>query len=167
MTPEFLWAVQQLFLLEGYESDDPRDRGGPTILGISSKYWPEWHKKLDDCKTYDEQVKIAKCFYWTNYWKRHKLDDIGDKFVAYEFFETSVHTMTGARKIEGQVLSDLRCGSLKEAAEKWWVGLFLIDWNWRQYQYYRDSAQTHYFRGWMRRCFDMVGEFVQSVVGQI
>ncbi len=158
MSPMFLWAFGILKLIEGSSwTNDPNDRGGATILGVSSKSWPDDYAYIMAGKTPEERVARAQCFYWRRYWTRLKLEDIGDRFVALKRFETTVHGETLGNEIEKLVLADLDCESLKEACECGQGEAVFLRWTIRQYESYRDSKQTGFFKGWMRRVMIPLG----------
>lgn len=166
MTPYFLWAFQQLVLLEGWETNDPNDLGGPTVLGISSKWWPEWHEKVMEAPNVQAKVGIAKCFYWHKYWKRLNLDAIGNRYVAYERFETTVHGETLGRKMEKNVCNWFGVSTLKASYEKYGAFAVVVCWNLFQYDAYVDSTQTRYFKGWQRRCWDNIRAYLKEMANK-
>lgn len=169
MTPtDFDWAFAQLLVLEGFHSDTPGDAGGDTILGISQRWWPEWHARLAAAQTWTERTCIAKQFYRREYWDVWRLDDIGNKYVAYELFEMSVNLGTPTvRKLLADRLCEIDCGSIDDALARggfamtvWWLNSI-------QYRFYdelvrRRPEKAQFFRGWQRRCWDTSAEIVRG-----
>jgi len=84
-------------LLEGYESDLPFDVGGPTILGVSSRFYPKEYAELKSLPK-DEALKRVKDFYYKEFWNKYMCDNLPDKIDTL-YFVTAVNTPRGEKII--------------------------------------------------------------------
>lgn len=78
---------------EGSYSDHPRDTGGKTIYGITSRDYPDDYKKIYEAfknKDYNKAKLFAKEFYKNNFWNE-LYDKIIDGSLAYKLFDLSVN----------------------------------------------------------------------------
>jgi len=97
MGENFLRAVKFTLLAEGIISDDPKDTGGLTVFGISSKWFPELVKQLHKL-VLEGKVKVARDlaieFYKVEYWKKAGCDVLTDdnrEQLAICVFDTAVN----------------------------------------------------------------------------
>lgn len=67
MSQRFLKAFTFTKSNEGNFSNNPHDKGGKTIYGVSSKYFPEVFQTLIDSKP-EEVEEVLKAFYYTEFW---------------------------------------------------------------------------------------------------
>lgn len=112
----FQYAVERTIEDEGGFSDHPSDRGGRTKYGITSRTWTEWLATQPE-GWYGDVSTITKSqaarVYYDKYWKKNSLDEIEDKFVAAEIFDTSVNCGPGtAAKIAQTAVNMLSNGDV-------------------------------------------------------
>ncbi len=67
MAQRFLKAFEFTKQNEGGFSNDARDKGGATIYGVSSKWFPDVYKELMEAKP-EEIDGILKAFYYSEFW---------------------------------------------------------------------------------------------------
>lgn len=95
-------AYQLLRQLEGGYANDPADRGGATIFGISSKYHPNdfaYVRSLLNKGETDRAERYVKGFYKKNYWDKIGADNL-DPAIGLMAFDSAVHHgETAARKL--------------------------------------------------------------------
>lgn len=88
--PHFDKAFDEIIKVEGGYVNDPADRGGETMYGITVKVARAagYNGAMRDLP-----LDVAKQIYKTNYWDSLKLDDIAKKSppVAHECFESAVN----------------------------------------------------------------------------
>lgn len=66
---KFEEAVGYIFILEGGETDDPRDRGGRTKFGIAKAFFPDIN--------FDAFTKAdARVIYKTQYWNAMRIESL-------------------------------------------------------------------------------------------
>lgn len=92
-------ALRKVLDIEAGYSNDPEDRGGETICGISRVYWPDWEGWLvvDRMKEKglppqpnSQLIGLAKQLYRVNFWNRVRGDELGDT-LGFELFEMAVN----------------------------------------------------------------------------
>ena len=107
MMTEFQLAYRKTMNHEGLYSDNPRDRGGETCMGISRNNWPDWegwihidflkkYKKTEAelviaLQNYNELKDLAEQFYRDNFWKKLRLDEFDSALVCSELFDQAVN----------------------------------------------------------------------------
>lgn len=93
--------IGQILKSEGYRKgisvgyvNDPDDRGGETIAGVSRRFWPSWRgwEIVDESKLKDnfpaslkdnaELFALVLKFYQTNFWNAIAGDDINNTEIA-------------------------------------------------------------------------------------
>lgn len=67
MEESFKKAIDFILRWEGYKSDDPKDKGGRTVFGISERVYPEDVGKMWDMPKEDARA-IAVKIYLRDYW---------------------------------------------------------------------------------------------------
>ncbi len=81
MTENFDKAMNFIFFVEKEISNEPGDPGGYSVWGISSKYFPDTVTTLKNL-TYAESKKLAKNFYYRNFWQKVDGNNLPDKIDA-------------------------------------------------------------------------------------
>lgn len=71
---------------EGGFSDHKKDKGGKTLFGISSYYFPEIYKRLEAAQTDLERHEILFKFYHDNFWNK-LYDQIRSERLAIRLFD--------------------------------------------------------------------------------
>ena len=110
MKTDFGIAFHATMSHEGQYSNDPRDRGGETWMGIARKinpFWSGW-PIIDQIKSNanqkdwsmamnadDELFEHVKSFYKAFYWDALNLDNVIYQEIADELFDTAVNQGTG------------------------------------------------------------------------
>lgn len=93
-------SVRRVLDIEAGYANDPDDRGGETICGISRVWWPDWEGWLivDRMKekglaphVTPQLTKLAEQLYRQHFWNRVRGDQLGDT-LGYELFEMAVNT---------------------------------------------------------------------------
>ena len=146
MRSSFDNAFLLLTVLEGFTSDIKEDRGGKTIYGISSKWYPEDVKKMEGMSM-EEAKEYAMEFYLREFWKPLRCDKLEEPLDTIHFIQ-SVNAPAPARKI------------LNETT------------NWRDYlfkfiMYYSsivnsNPSQGVFFRGWVNRVLKLWNTFYKD-----
>ena len=143
---------------EGGFVNDPNDRGGETIFGITVAVTRNYGYK-DDMK--DLPLQTAKDIYKANYWNKVKANDLPEE-VRYIVFDTAINMgVTRASKFlqeaagveqDGIIGSQTIAASQVITKEKY----ALI----RMYFYCqivrRDKSQAKFIGGWSNRVMDVV-----------
>lgn len=102
MTEHFDAAFDHTIGIEGGYVNDPTDRGGETIYGITKKYWPQWKgwaivtqaKKEGRAISKNEMINLkfhAKQFYKSAFWNQMSLDKVKSKLICMELFDTAIN----------------------------------------------------------------------------
>jgi len=86
-------AFEHLIINEGGYSNDPMDKGGKTIYGITSKNYPATYKIVFDL--YKDGLKelaldTAKRFYQKEFWN-DMYENINDSSLAFKLFDLGVN----------------------------------------------------------------------------
>ncbi len=99
----FREAFDRTMKIEGGESDNPRDIGGKTFMGISRVYWPKWDgwELVDSWLNKNKITALGQqvlsdrveSFYRINFWDRIQGDKLAklSPEVAYEVFDAAVN----------------------------------------------------------------------------
>ena len=86
----------------GY-SNNPKDPGGETVMGISRVNWPQWPgwTYVDQAKSgstfphnlgyYTEIPRLVRIFYKQHFWDVMNLDQLENQLVAEKIFDTGVN----------------------------------------------------------------------------
>ena len=90
----FLKAFEFTKQNEGGYSNDARDKGGETIYGVSSKWFPEVFRELMEAKP-EELEGILKAFYQAEFWD-DRYDEIFFEPLSIRLYDLSVNL--GKRK---------------------------------------------------------------------
>ncbi len=99
-------AFARTMKAEGGYSDNPKDRGGRTYMGIASRKHPLWEgwQIIDDALLHGEPLSIApgladmvRQFYRINFWLATRCDQLDriSEAVAEELFEAGVNCGPG------------------------------------------------------------------------
>lgn len=137
---DFDEALKFVLRWEGFISDDPNDKGGLTIWGISARSHKkavlEMKKLIDEGKK-SEAFKICKKIYYEVYWIKTGCDDHSYPMNIC-MFDTAVNMGRGrAHKFYDQSLG--------------WEEYLLL----RLYTYSKFKQAKLYFRGWANRTLDL------------
>ena len=169
---EFEIAHAILEKLEGFHSDDPVDRGGETVLGISRKHHPEWEGwGFWDIGMKDKNLlkPMARRFYRSRYWLAIQGHQYPSQRLANIVYQAAVNcgVRTASRWLQ-KALNEVCETTLKtdglignHTLHALYEGLPLIGevenqclaFQREHYQSLvsRDSSQEKYLRGWMNR----------------
>jgi hypothetical protein len=126
---------------EGYKSDDPDDKGGRTIFGISERTWPAVVAALWDLPQ-AEALARAHGFYRENYWRPTGCDF---KKWPYDLFifDTAINVGV-ARANNFYLVSDSPTDYLMRRIE-FYVKITL-------------GVNRKYLRGWIKRVVELYRE---------
>lgn len=148
-------AFQFMVKNEGGFSNHQKDKGGKTLYGVSSYYFPEVYKKLESAKSDLEIHEILFAFYYNNFWNP-LYDQIRSERLAVRLFDLGVNLgiKTAVKclqracgvKIDGIFGRDtLRSTNLYDI-----YGNFIAEAD----KYYRSLADFPTFgRGWINRLY--------------
>lgn len=140
MNKDFEMALKFVLRWEGFISDDPNDKGGLTIWGISARSHKKAvleMKKLIDKGKKSEAFEICKKIYYEVYWLKSDCERM-DFPLNIVVFDTAVNMgRSRARTF------------LKES--KTWRDFLLR----RLYTYSKFKQAKLYFRGWANRVLDL------------
>lgn len=89
MTQRFLKAFEFTKQNEGGYSNNPRDKGGATLYGISSKWFPDVYQELTEAKP-EEIDGILKAFYYSEFWNP-AYEEIFFEPTAIRLYDLSVN----------------------------------------------------------------------------
>lgn len=166
---------------EGGYSNDPDDRGGATMWGVTladyTKYWRSRGKGTPtaaDLKriTAAEWDDILRSHYWTPV----GADGITDEWVAYYIVDTCYNSGTGYVKRIQQLLgvaADGIVGKQTLAAINYQDPARLLNkLKAQRAAYYQSIAsrrpnQQKFLRGWLRRCYAIHHGYMTTNGGQI
>jgi len=96
-------AFRAVTAIEGLYSNNPKDAGGETYLGISRRNWPKWPGwgLIDAAKPFkrpsaalqDGLQFLVESLYWHEFWVKQRCPEIErlGEGVAEELFEASVN----------------------------------------------------------------------------
>lgn len=164
--------IDKLFEREGYVSNDPDDKGGFTVFGISTTYYPEDVEEIRDL-SYPEAYVYAAKFYRKHFWNALRLDEVENQMIAEELCDTAVNTgkrnavlfaQRALRLIKqkdgskAQLKIDGRIGrfTLKAINEVLRPSVLYKAMNGYQFMYYlhrveSDKSQEKFFEGWLNK----------------
>lgn len=158
---------------EGLYSNDLRDSGGETVLGISRNNWPNldlWkfvdaeksHIDFPECLKENKQVEmLATNFYVTNFWNAVKGDQINDFDVAFAIFDFAVNagvsrsvklTQKALNLNADGVIGTNTLSAINNAPKE----LFLAEYALEKVKFYieivdKNPTQIKYLKGWLKR----------------
>ena len=95
-------AYQLIRKREGGYSNHPADRGGETIFGVSSKWFPDDFntiKSLVDAGKTDEAEAYTQGFYKTNFWEPLGADQLSPEIAPLAFDAAVNHGVGAAKKM--------------------------------------------------------------------
>ena len=153
---DFDRAFSYLLSVEGVYSNDPRDPGGATKYGISSKAYPsEDIKNLDATK--------ARLIFQRDYWNKLNCDGIPYPLNIYLFDSAVNQGITSAIKTLQKVLG-VTVDGIQGSETMGAVGLstpthatmFLVE---RALTYSSLAGFNTYGRGWIKRLFILARTF--------
>jgi len=171
MTEDFLYAFRQTVGHEGGYINDKFDPGGETKFGISKRAYP---KLLIAYIT----LKDARKIYYRDYWQPLRLDEVHNKYISAEIFDTAINMgrRTATRIVQkslnylGESLEvDGIIGKMTIATLNRWIEkddrALYICLNGFQFIRYvaitaRSDKMTRFARGWTRRIQDYRGDDV-------
>jgi len=150
MRENFDRAMEFVARWEGIYSDDAGDRGGPTYMGISSRYWPKQFAEIMSLP-YADRKQYAINFYRKHFWDAVAGDTLPTP-LDMVMFDSAVN-----------------CGTQRALA---WMGEYGTDWRdvllarLRHYSILaKDPTQRQFLRGWVNRVVDLWTE-CRLIVGQ-
>ena len=98
---------------EGGFSNDARDKGGATIYGISSKWFPEVYNEVMEAKP-EEVDGILRAFYQAEFWD-DKYDELFFEPLSIRLFDLSVNLgKKKAIKLLQKTFNDLSVTKISE-----------------------------------------------------
>ncbi|MDD4924781.1 MAG: glycosyl hydrolase 108 family protein [Dehalococcoidales bacterium] len=136
MKENFDRAFDLLMRIEGVYSDDPDDRGGKTLYGITEKNFPNEFYEISQIKTPEYRLAYAKDFYKKEFWDKAGCDDLVDGLDIAVF--------------------DFGVNSGIDRAMR----LLKVTQDWKDYLFNRidfvvgisKGSQLKFLRGWINRC---------------
>lgn len=173
---EFEIAHAILEKLEGFHSNDPVDRGGETVFGISRKHHPEWEGwQFWDLGINEKRLlkDLAKRFYRSRYWlplqaHQYPTQRLGNIVyqaavncgirTASRWLQRATNASTGSTlRLDGLVGNHTlhalfeglpRIGEIEDTCLAYQREhyLTLVE---------RDKSQERFLRGWMNRIEDL------------
>lgn len=151
--PDIAW--HWIRAAEGGEVDDPADRGGRTVYGISQRAYPDL-----DLSTLTEAD--ARAIYERDYWQAARCDALPPA-IAVAHFDAAVNHGVGAavRLLQeaARVTADGIIGpQTLGAVGKWSEPVLVVELLGRRaLKYHRmvlaDESQDRFHRGWLNRLF--------------
>lgn len=161
MNDAFEAALDIILKAEGGFSNDKRDKGGMTSLGVTKANWDAWcgHTTTEADMRALTRAKVAP-FYRANYWNVVQADHMPGAvgLCVFDFSVTS-SPARAARYIQRLVRTgdDGHIGPESLNAVKKWVLLYGVAETVRGYQnerraYYRSLGNPTFIKGWLKRC---------------
>jgi lysozyme family protein len=136
METNFEKAFEFAMKWEKYRSDDPRDPGGLTIWGISSRYHPDKVKIMEGLDR-DQARDFAKKIYHDEYWLKLGCDKIGAP-LDIVVFDTAI--------VPGPKVATV----LLDVTHDWKDYIFL-----RLAHFAGSPVVNIYLKGWVNRNMDL------------
>ncbi|MGD0229904.1 MAG: glycosyl hydrolase 108 family protein [Syntrophorhabdales bacterium] len=132
MKTSFSEAIEFTFRAEGFYSDNARDPGGETILGISSHYWPREYAIIKDMVPGDATA------YATEFYHRHFWDDLDCDNLTHP-------------------LDVVVFDSAVNPGPSWARHTLHLTQDWKEFltmreQHYRTAANSKFLKGLLARC---------------
>lgn len=171
-------AITYALRHEGGRSNHAADRGGDTLYGVSSRYWPLWFEHIlkENRKSKKKGLEAAREFYRKEIWTMRPFSSLNNQDIANLAFDLHVnHSPRAAGLILQRACNQLINGlSLTPLAEDGVAGpktmhrLNRLSRSYlhsligaicgERYRYYRrlvqsDSTQGAFMRGWAARCY--------------
>lgn len=171
---EFRHAVHEVLELEGFFSDDPKDRGGRTKYGITQGLWNNYrngraYMSADVAEiSMETAIEIYHKLFWTDLQCQH----IPSQLVATELFEAAVNTgpNRGVKMLqaacnynrkegwevlrEDGVLGPITLAFVRRLLREGYELPLFKAMNGEQYIWYKTLDDPHHSRGWTRRLPD-------------
>ena len=134
---EYIEAVEFTLLQEGVISNDPKDTGGATLYGVSSRWYPREFtviKNLLGMGEVEDAVSYVKNFYYNEFWLAAHCDTM-QRSLALCMFDTAVNCGVG------------RANRIRDLSNHDWKDYLLerCDWN------TRCKTEATHLRGWTKR----------------
>ncbi len=173
MTNTFDAAFERTVGLEGGYTNDPNDRGGETMYGITAAVWSAYcnERGMGVIAVKDMTLAEAKAVYFYMYWTPPRLDNIHDPNIAAEIFDTAVNCGLGSAQLIAQRAVNFTCykicapvdidghmGPLTRAAinaiAAKYPKAFMVALNGYQFEHYEQVAKVHptdaaFIKGWL------------------
>lgn len=136
METNFEKAFEFAMSWEQWRSSDPRDPGGLTIWGISSKYYPDVVERIKGMSADDSKAFVHE-FYREKYWDRMECDKIASPLDIVVFDSAIIPGPTAANTF------------------------LIMTHDWRDYLFLRlghfasSPLASIYMRGWTNRVIDL------------
>lgn len=131
MQGSFNQAANFVLQWEEYISNIPGDKGGLTIWGIASAFWPKDVEKMKNMSK-EDSFAYAKEFYKREYWNPCSCDDLSYPLDVI-VMDTAVNCGVGRAK-----------SFLKETPN--WMDYLMM-----RIKFYVDSTQEQFDDGWINR----------------
>jgi lysozyme family protein len=151
----------QLMEREGGFSNDPRDPGGMTNLGVTKKSWEKWVKHpVDEAEMRSLTHEKVKPFYKANYWDLIKGDELpsGIDYLTFDFaVNAGIGTSSKLLQRAVGVPDDGAIGAKTlEAVAKHDPKALLTEFSSRKAKYYEQIVLNHpeqqtFLKGWNNR----------------
>ena len=165
MTQRYLKALEFTKQNEGGFTNNPHDKGGETIYGVSSKWFPEVYKELTEAKP-EEVDEILKAFYYAEFYDM-LYEQIFYEPIAIRLFDLGVNlSKKKATKLLQQTfnkLSQVRIGEDGKFGNGTLKAInmppiaheqFYLSYQKEVEQYYRSLPDfTHFGAGWISRLY--------------
>jgi len=170
----FQRAFARTFFYEGRLSDDAGDAGGLTVYGITTRDFPEVVARIralpPDAE--EERLRIVREFYWTEWWLPLRCEELTNRYVAAELFDSAVNCGPGNAKRFAQhaanlisanlpgyatllvdgVIGPKTIAALNGLSKRYALALVLAQNLFQGIYYYGlRERKPQFIRGWMRR----------------
>lgn len=163
MTDRFDKIIQKTLKHEGGFVDDPKDKGGATAFGISSKAHPKEFKfdSNGKCISYPTKERAIE-IYRNEYWKKPKISLIENDIIAAKVFDIGVNCGFGrAIKFLQRSLNEIVKNGLSvdgiigsntiKAINSADSDRLLVLFKKHAKQYYESLNQPRFIKGWLNR----------------
>ncbi len=151
----FQIAYNQTMGFEGGAVDNPLDRGGATLNGISSKWWPQEYaqlKSLVDAGKLDEAEQYKMQFYKNNFWDKIGGDELPPEIAPLAFDAAVQHGVSGAQNLLAQAGNDP--AKLLDARKNL-MGEIVAN----------DPTQKEFEKGWLNRVNAQMQDVIPAALG--
>lgn len=172
MTQEALIAIDRLLqeedsTLSAAVSDAASDRGGKTILGISSRWFPREYAEIESLPP-RERPAYARRFYFTEFWEKYDMQSLpsllGPRMLSFavnagwqdavKLLQRALWASTGIELKDDGVLGPKTWAALEESSNIDVLRAYRSE----QACHYRiqailDASQKVFLTGWLRRSY--------------
>ena len=145
MKESFPEAIEQTFRFEGVYSQDKA--GGPTLYGISSRYWPKEYTIISGMIPTDA-LQYAREFYRKNFWNLIGCDGLAHPLDCVAF-DSAVNPGPGWASATLRITKD-------------WRRMLDLRETYYEERARHDAAKKQFLKGWENRCATLRAKYKEA-----